>query len=262
MMTTTAINESINPPVAIESIPEALRASCMLGRTDEVRHCLQRWKSMPTPVPRRPPKRPNVHLQPAVLVAVNHNHLSTVALLLDEGFRIAPEAVQIALVKRSTAMLQTFIDHGWNINKRLVEFFMILTWFAVAARRASLEVIQILVQHGGRVYPGNALPAAAKTSLPDRTHVLAYFLDQGAPIDTIEYDFKKKVYKVFGVKAFGTALHHAAKGGNEQLVRFLLERGAKVSLEDSMGKTALQYARELDHAGIVSILEEVLSSSE
>lgn len=118
-MTTTAINESIDPPVVIESIPEALRASCMLGRTDEVRDCLQRWKSMPTPVPRRPPKRPNVHLQPAMLVAVDHDHLSTVSLLLDEGFQIAPEAVQIALVKRSTAMLQTFIDHGWNINKRL-----------------------------------------------------------------------------------------------------------------------------------------------
>ncbi|KAL8964630.1 MAG: hypothetical protein Q9197_006859 [Variospora fuerteventurae] len=226
-----------------------------------------------------------------MLVALEHDHLSTVSLLLDEGFKIAPEAVQIALVKRSTAMLQTFIDHGWNTNKRLgvtmappltrvLHDIDLVRWFVthganpnvaapswpspleVAAWRASLEVIQILVQHGGRVYPGNALPAAAKTSLPDRTHVLAYFLDQGAPIDTIEYDFNKKVYQLFGVKAFGTALHHATKRGNEQLVRFLLERGAKVSLKDSMGKTALQYAQELDHAGIVSILEEVLSSFE
>lgn len=156
-------------------------------------------------------------------------------------------------------LVRWFVTHGANPNVAAPSWPSPLE---VAAWRASLEVIQILVQHGGRVYPGNALPAAAQTSLPDRTHVLAYFLDQGAPIDTIEYDFNKKVYKIFDVKAFGTALHHATKRGNEQLVRFLLERGAKVSLKDSMGKTALQYARELDHAGIVSILEDVLSSSE
>ena len=125
-----------------------------------------------------------------------------------------------------------------------------------AAWRASLDVIKILVDHGGRVYPSNALPAAAKTSLPDRTEILAYFLDNGAPIDMIEYEFDDDTRKTFGMKAFGTALHHASKEGNEQLVRFLLERGAATDLKDSVSKTAIQYAQENDHQEIVSLLEQ------
>lgn len=125
-----------------------------------------------------------------------------------------------------------------------------------AAFKAPLEVMKILVDHGGRVYPSNALPAAAKTALPDRTEVLAYFLGKGAPINMIEYEFDDETRKKFGVKAFGTALHQASKRGNEQLVRFLLKRGAATSPMDSTGKTAMQYALENDQWGVVTLLEQ------
>lgn len=117
-------------------------------------------------------------------------------------------------------------------------------------------MIKILVDYGGRVYPSNALPAAAKTALPDRTEILAYFLDKGTPINMIEYEFDEETRKRFGVKAFGTALHQASKRGNEKLVRFLLERGAATSPMDSIGKTAMQYALENDHRGVVTLLEQ------
>lgn len=115
-----------------------------------------------------------------------------------------------------------------------------------------LEVIKILVDHRGRVYPSNALPAAAKTALPDRTEIVAYFLDQGAPINMIEYESDDETRKKVGVKAFGTALHQASKRGNEQL----LKRGASTSPMDSIGKTAMEYALENDHRGVVTLLEQ------
>ncbi|KAI4263269.1 MAG: hypothetical protein L6R42_001579, partial [Xanthoria sp. 1 TBL-2021] len=63
----------------------------------------------------------------------------------------------------------------------------------------------------------------------------------------IEYEFDDETGTTFGTKAFRTALHQASKRGNEQLVRFLLERGAATSPRDSAGKTAMQYAQESDY---------------
>lgn len=74
---------------------------------------------MANPVPRRPPARPTVHLQPALLAAVQHNQPAVVSLLLDEGFIIGHEVVRLAISTRSFAILQAFVDHGWNINKQL-----------------------------------------------------------------------------------------------------------------------------------------------
>lgn len=102
-----------------ESVLDTLREACANGQTEEARECLRRWKNVENPVPRRPPKRPTVHLHPAMLAAVENDHPSTMSMLLDEGFFIGYEAVRAALTNRSTAMLQVFLDHGWNVNRTL-----------------------------------------------------------------------------------------------------------------------------------------------
>ncbi|KAL8990733.1 MAG: hypothetical protein Q9169_008049 [Polycauliona sp. 2 TL-2023] len=268
-----------------ENILDTLREACANGRTNEARECLRRWKKMENPVPSRPPKRPTAHLHPALIAAVEHDHVSTASMLLERKFILSYKPVLAALKNRSTAMLQVFLDHGWNINKtlgpcmapalsRVLNDEELVHWLLThgadpnyakqswpspleaAAFKASLEVIKMFVDHGGRVYPSNALPAAAHTFLPDRTDVLAYFLDNGAPINMIEYEFDDDTRKMFGMKAYGTALHQASKRGNEQLVRFLLERGATTNLKDTVGKTAMQYAQQNDHRGVVSLLEQ------
>ncbi|KAL8835887.1 MAG: hypothetical protein Q9176_006660 [Flavoplaca citrina] len=267
------------------NILDSLQEACAHGRTEEAKEILDRWKNMSNPVPCRPPERPMVHLHPALHAAVRSDHLSTVSMLLDEGFRISYQEVRPALANRSMAMLQVFLDHGWKINQILgpsmapalthvLKDEEMVRWLVThganpnkarqswptpletAAWKASLDVIKILVDHGGRVYPRNALPAAAKTHLPDRTEILAYFLANGAPINMMEYEFDDDTRKIFGVKGFGTALHHAAKRGNEQMVRFLLEKGANTDLKDSLKKIAMQYAQENDHPAIVTLLEQ------
>lgn len=152
-----------------------------------------------------------------------------------------------------TELVRWFVAHGANPNVAAPNW---PSPMVVAASRASQEVLEILVQYGGRVYPGNAFPAAAKTSLPDRTHILTYLLEQGAPIDMMEYEFDMKTFRMYSPMEFGTALHYASKRGNEQLVRFLLERGAETSIKDSVGKTALQYAQERNHSTVITLFEE------
>ncbi|KAI4271757.1 MAG: hypothetical protein L6R38_006787 [Xanthoria sp. 2 TBL-2021] len=156
-------------------------------------------------------------------------------------------------LSRDADLVRWFVSHSADPNAAIQSWPSPLE---TAAFKAPLEVIKILVDHGGRVYPSNALPAAAKTALPDRIEILAHFLDKGAPINMIEYEFDDETRQKFGAKAFGTALHQASKRGNEQLVRFLLKRGAATSSRDSVGKTAMQYAQENDHRGVVTLLEQ------
>ncbi|KAL9626473.1 MAG: hypothetical protein Q9204_007273 [Flavoplaca sp. TL-2023a] len=100
-------------------ILDSLQEACAHGRTEEAKEILDRWKNMSNPVPCRPPERPMVHLHPALHAAVRSGHLSTVSMLLDEGFRVSYQEVRPALANRSMAMLQVFLDHGWKINQIL-----------------------------------------------------------------------------------------------------------------------------------------------
>ncbi|KAL9035578.1 MAG: hypothetical protein Q9180_004790 [Flavoplaca navasiana] len=260
------------------NILESLQEACAHGRTKEAKKILNRWKNMSNPVPHM------VDLYPALHAAARYDHLSTVSMLLDKRFRVSYHDVLPALANRSMAMLQVFLNHGWNINQNMgpsvapalthvLKDEEMVRWFVThgadpnrarqswptpmetAANKASLDVIKILVDHGGRVYPSNALPAAARTDA-DRTEILAYFLANGAPINMMEYEFDDDTRKTFGVMGFGTALHHAARRGNEQTVRFLLKQGAITDLKNSLGKTAMQYAQENDHPAIVTLLKQ------
>ena len=53
-----------------------------------------------------------------------------------------------------------------------------------------------------------------------------------------------------------TALHRAVVEGHEEMVRFLLARGAVVSLEDPMGRTPLALAIDKGNAGTYRLLKE------
>ncbi|KAL8902130.1 MAG: hypothetical protein Q9207_004862 [Kuettlingeria erythrocarpa] len=149
-------------------------------------------------------------------------------------------------------LVRWFLAYGANPNARVPSWPSPLE---VAARKASLEVIELMVQHGGRIHPSNVLPSAAMTSLPNRTDVLAYLLDHGISVNVLQFEYDQHIFNLHWMRAFGTALHNAAENGNDELVKFLLERGADPSLKDSVGKRALQYAEEKGHSTTMALLE-------
>ena len=59
-----------------------------------------------------------------------------------------------------------------------------------------------------------------------------------------------------------TALHIAAKRGNEAMVQALLNGGAKVGLEDDLGNTALDVAMKLENQECIKLLARSLFSNE
>ena len=55
---------------------------------------------------------------------------------------------------------------------------------------------------------------------------------------------------------FGSSpLHYAAHQGNKEVVRGLLEKGAKRDIENEEGQTALDLAKHDDHFDVVDLLK-------
>ncbi|KAL8780446.1 MAG: hypothetical protein Q9213_006458 [Squamulea squamosa] len=257
-----------------ETIHETLISACAHGLNEAAKDCLDRLKDMSYKIPPPLPASYVTPMQPALQAAVKNDHSSTVSLLLDE-------------------VLQTFLDHGWKINKKLgptmapplsraVEDLGLVRWFLAnganpnmavrswsspletAAMKAPLEVLELLVQYGGILHPSNALPTAAKMSIsvPDRKNIIAYLLGHGVPINTIEFEHDQETFRRHGKRGFATALHNAAQCGDEQLVDYLLKRGARTDILDSKKKTALDYASKQNHGCVIALLEQNTKSTD
>ncbi|KAL9017501.1 MAG: hypothetical protein Q9185_005167 [Variospora sp. 1 TL-2023] len=149
-------------------------------------------------------------------------------------------------------LVHWFLDHGADPNaSRKGE----PSPMHIAAMSVSLPTIRLLRRHGGRVIHG-VLQSAATISDPGRVEILEYLLDEGALIDEVEYEWDPLTFKKLRCKAFGTALHHAAKKGNLEMVLFLLAKGARQDIEDSLGRKPIQYAQQFKHDKTVVALQQ------
>lgn len=149
-------------------------------------------------------------------------------------------------------LVKWFLDHGADPNASVPGWPSPMN---IAAMRGSLPIIKLLVLNGGRVNQG-VLQSAVKTSGTGRAEVLEFLLSQGAPIDEVEYEWDEATFKKHWARAYGTALHHAAKRGNEEIVAFLIKKGARQDIKDSLSMTAIQSASKNGHEKVVGILME------
>lgn len=121
----------------------------------------------------------------------------------------------------------------------------------VAAWTAPPSVLQRLLQHGGTIGRTNALHMAVRSPKPGRREVIEFLLEAGTDVNAIEYAGMDSRRDQSGL---GTALHYAAREGHEDLVRLLLEKGADPEVEDTLGRTASEVAKEANHPQLVSAL--------
>ncbi|KAL8717920.1 MAG: hypothetical protein Q9225_004884 [Loekoesia sp. 1 TL-2023] len=255
---------------------QSLEVACAEGQLNQVRAILQELEVTTNSKSRK--SKP----VSALRAAVNNNHSSVVSLLMSKGFRFDYHCVKIALEHEDIATLQAFFDHKSAINKPLFHTMMpplshaldsehLVHWFLdhgadpnasvpgwpspmnIAAMWYPLSTIRLLRKHGGRVRCG-VLQSAAKTVEADRVEVLEYLLGEGANINEVEYEWDHAIFKQHWARAYGTALHHAAKRGNKEIVAFLLDRGARQDIKDSRRKTPMQCALENGHDEIVATL--------
>lgn len=120
-----------------------------------------------------------------------------------------------------------------------------------AAERGFLDLVILLVQHGAKVSGTGALPAAADNGHMD---VLQYLLKQGADINEIGvHDYGDRRMK----KYEGTALHKAIARGDLVMAKLLVEQGARIDIEDPLGRTPLMRAREENQQEAAGFLNSI-----
>jgi ankyrin repeat protein len=124
----------------------------------------------------------------------------------------------------------------------------------VAAANAPLATVELLWSNGAEV--GNALPCAARSKVPGRFEVIRFLLDNGAPIDAVEYEHN--TYGFGSDFVIGSALNLAVCYGGDDTVELLLERGARIDIVDFDGRSALELARKFGSPKKVELLEKRL----
>ncbi|MCM0083043.1 ankyrin repeat domain-containing protein [Geomonas sp. Red32] len=94
----------------------------------------------------------------------------------------------------------------------------------------------------------------------------AFFIDEPMAIAAGEGDFanvsqllaKGASPDATGPDGVSTALVSAAAAGHTEVVKLLLEKGARPELPDSAGKTAIQRAQEAGHPSTAEVLKEAM----
>ncbi|KAL3482814.1 ankyrin repeat-containing domain protein, partial [Aspergillus germanicus] len=78
-----------------------------------------------------------------------------------------------------------------------------------------------------------------------------HLLSKGADIDEIGTEGPAGDE---GYDYMGSPLHHAAKMGNTEMARFLIDAGANIQLKDPMGRTPEDLALKNNHREILDAL--------
>ncbi|WQF84729.1 Putative ankyrin repeat-containing domain superfamily [Colletotrichum destructivum] len=257
--------------------------ACARGQLDEFKRLVEEWKAKgaaATPPP-GPEHYPLGTLEPILFFAVRQHQHQIVAYLLDEGLKRSELVmVHVHEFRCRPPMLQVMLDRGWDINftnspadpprlafvlddKELVEWYLAhgadpnaeakygWTPWLRAIVRAPLDVIKIMHAAGGRM--DLAVPFVCfgrnyrSDKSPERLDVLRYLLDNGADINARL--FAHNHYNRGAYFDPGPALNLALGGGQDDIAKELLDRGARTDIPagEMMGHvTALERAREKD----------------
>jgi ankyrin repeat protein len=159
-------------------------------------------------------------------------------------------------------LIQVLLDRGANVNARTKEvppirrdFLRItgsLSWvdftgqtpFVTAALAGDVTVMKMLLKHGADphipTYSGTtALMAAAGVNW-----VFDQTFDEGQPalLEAVKLCVELGM-DVNAVNSMGlTAMHGAANRGSDEIIRYLVQQGAKTDIKDAEGRTPLTWA--------------------
>jgi ankyrin repeat protein len=144
--------------------------------------------------------------------------------------------VHIRLAVQNEHMVRWFLNHGIDPNANT---YGDRTAISDACRIAPLSIVKLLVEHGANVKDKDVVAQAAiehNLGVSERLEAINYVLDLGAPIDMYANvaSINKPDSLFFSYVAttgLETALQHAVKGGNEDMVKLLLGRGADKNLK-------------------------------
>lgn len=190
----------------------------------------------------RPTGRSGFQQRSAITAALAGNHVDVALLLLAKGY--APDADTLGMACRGgmVSLLPSLVSAGADVNAPTAK----PSALAVAASNGQLAVLDWLAAHGADLpsQTSEAMPGAGGAG---HTEVLRWLVTHGADVDAQTY--------------YGwTALTSAAWQGHVACVELLLSLGANDAIEDTQGKTALDWAKEGKRDEVARILTSPRSS--
>ncbi|KZF20702.1 ankyrin repeat protein [Xylona heveae TC161] len=263
------------PPKEISSLADASAA----GDLDTVRNILQSYIKCQSPEDSRLQE-----FWPVLLTALSYDRAEIVSYLLDAGIPLSSLHIQQAVRTKSADIFEVFLRHGWDINAPfsetqpsalafIVEDWELTNWFldhgadpnaacrldltpmSFAIQTAPLRTIHLLFDRGGDIGKGQLIHHAVERNDGYAVEVIQLLLQKGAVLNARMYENHPPSWNLQFFKGLGTALHRAAELGKSDVVSFLLQQGADISVRDSKGRTALDCARRYNRTNVVMILE-------
>uniref|UniRef100_I3KPG4 Ankyrin 3 n=1 Tax=Oreochromis niloticus TaxID=8128 RepID=I3KPG4_ORENI len=218
----------------------------------------------------------------ALHLASKEGHVEVVAELIKQGANVdaatkkGNTALHIASLAGQTEVVKELVTHGANVNAQSQNGF---TPLYMAAQENHLDVVQFLLDNGSSqsiatedgftplavaLQQGHdqvvslllendtkgkvRLPALHIAARKDDTKAAALLLQNDHNADIWSYSF------IVPARNDITPLHVASKRGNSNMVRLLLERGAKIDARTKDGLTPLHCGARSGHEQVVEML--------
>ncbi|GKZ26532.1 hypothetical protein AbraIFM66951_002751 [Aspergillus brasiliensis] len=158
--------------------------------------------------------------------------------LLDRGLPMDPLYALEAVKLRGKNALEVFLQQeGWNINQPIS------------------ELKPPVLGRGGDARKGQLLPHAIDRHA-DNIAILRLLIDNGADVNATIYENHYPSRALFGFMGCGTPPRKAAELGKVDVVRYLVSKGANLSIRDANGRTAREYAQLLNQWDVIRVLEK------
>ena len=155
------------------------------------------------------------------------------------------DPVTVAVSTNNIDVLSFLLDKGADVNAG--RYLSRWSPIALAAKCSTEEIITALVHYGAQISGSNALQHAAYYG---RLDLLRRLVDLGADVnDTPNYHHVPKLFD-----PLETPLHSAARAGNLEIVKYLLDHGANAELKDSEGRKVSDVARGSSRESILELL--------
>ncbi|MCP4135395.1 MAG: DUF1963 domain-containing protein [bacterium] len=210
----------------------------------------------------------------ALITAIEEGKTEIVSLLLDLGNDVnyamhKPDEIYTPLITaikaKNVKIIKLLIAHGVDVNLKTTDSELPLD----AAARLSNKTICMLMKEAGahNITPEDLnIKEAAINNFPDRVKLLVkkaskedmeialrYAANSGF-YDIVKILLKKKLSK----NALNDALVSSCSGGNGTVtvVQALIDAGADVSAEGTVGYTTLKWARKNNNHDIIALLEK------
>lgn len=134
-----------------------------------------------------------------------------------------------------------------------------VTAVSVAIVSASMSTIRLLLHRSSGIQQGQLLYFALQRGGNDTLEIVELLLNLGCPIDSVCFRNDPRSWLEWGVGEAGTALFTAAEQGRDDVVAYLLSRGADTTLVSNKGRTALFAAESKERPGVIRLLRQHIS---